>query len=567
MTVKMTGLAASGGIAVGKVVVWEASAVDLPDEIDFAGALQEAGAELEALLRARAGEARGAGRHDAAEILEAQSLLASDAMVIDRIIQEAESGDHPTEVLARSAEGLAADLVATGVEYLAERAADVREVVENLGRVLAGVGLEERLLSDEPSVIVAKNLTAAQTAMLDPSMVLGFVTEEGGVTGHVAIIARSLGIPAIVGTEGAVATARSGASIAVDGFTGDVIVDPDTVDAIEFSSRVDHAEERARITSRMQDAAVAYRGRPLVVAANVGAGEDIQAAVDAGAQGIGLLRSEFVFLSKPAAPSEQEQFEIYTRAAAAFDHPVIVRTLDIGADKQVSYLPAPFEEENPFLGVRGVRRYRYHPEVVHTQLRALLRAATAGDIWVMVPMVSTVANMVDFNGYVAEARESLRADGIEHGDVRVGAMIEVPGAVLAGDQLAAHVDFVSIGTNDLVQYTMAADRGLAGLAHLQSAMAPQVLRLIAMVTETFGAHDIPVGVCGEAAADPLTALLLAELGVGELSVAPTSVNAIKATIDAASPDVVSEYLHAALGADSAERVRELGTNIITLPWI
>ena len=249
-----------------------------------------------------------------------------------------------------------------------------------------------------------------------------------------------------------------------------------------------------------------------------------------GADGVGLFRSEFLFASRTQPPSEDEQFEAYAAAVKAFDHPVIIRTLDVGADKQLPYLESPVEE-NPFLGIRGTRLYARHPDLFQTQARALLRAAAEGDLWVMLPMVATLEDVREARARVDEARRTLEAEGATFGDFRLGVMIEVPAAALMADQLAREADFFSIGTNDLTQYVMAADRGLGTLSKYHDAAHPAVLRICGSVISAARAQNRPVGVCGEAAADPVLAVLFAAMGVTELSVAPTSVNAIKATID------------------------------------
>ena len=502
------------------------------------------------------------GREEAAEILNAQALMANDPMLIDQVQELLDGGETLDTALGEAATTIAGILEASGVEYLAARAADIHEVAERVARQLAGV--ESRDLSDivEPVVIMAENLTVADTSRLDPGTTLGFVTQEGGPTGHVAIIARSLGLPAVVGATNLMEHVADLGTVAMDGSTGDVIMDPPAEIRAEFDERARRHTQQMEAVRAYQGKSVEYAGDHLAVAANVGSPGDLESAVDAGADGIGLFRTEFLFASRAEPPSEDEQFEAYSAALQAFDHPVIIRTLDVGADKQLPYLDSAVEE-NPFLGIRGIRLYGRHPAIFQTQARALLRAAVEGDLWVMLPMVATLDDVREARALVDEARRSLEAEGVPFGEFRLGIMIEVPGAALMADQLAGEADFFSIGTNDLTQYVMAADRGLSSLNSYHDAAHPAVLRLCRRVIEAARAQQLPVGVCGYAAADPVLAMLFAAMGVTELSVAPASVNSIKATIDALDPERAAALLAAGLQAGDADQVREQVANTVS----
>ena len=550
----LQGIGASAGIAAGRAFVVEKTAVEIPELDKPLERLRESAAAVSAELTRLASEAESHDRGEAAEILNAQALMADDPMLIDQVGELLDGGTALDEALGEAATTIAGILEASGVEYLAARAADIHEVADRVARHLAGV--ESKDLGDitEPVVIVAQNLTVADTSRLDPATALGFVTEEGGRTGHVAIIARSLGLPAVVGTAGLMEHATSIDALAIDGASGEVVLDPTADQQEEFDERARHHARQMEAVRAYRGKSVSYAGQHLAIAANVGSPGDLESAVESGADGVGLFRSEFLFASRTQPPSEDEQFEAYAAAVRAFDDPVIIRTLDVGADKQLPYLESPVEE-NPFLGIRGTRLYEQHPALFQTQARALLRAATEGDLWVMLPMVATREDIHAARAQVDQARRTLKAEGVPHGDFRLGIMIEVPAAALMADQLAGEADFFSIGTNDLTQYVMAADRGLGSLSKYHDAAHPAVLRICQSVIGAARAHSRPVGVCGEAAADPVLAVLFAAMGVTELSVAPTSVNTIKATIDTLDSGLAATLLASSLDAGDADEVR------------
>ena len=441
-------------------------------------------------------------------------------------------------------EAAAAGYDGLGDEYLRARAADLRDLGR---RVVARLGGAGRDGDGEAAVLVADDLGAAEVAELDPARVRALATAGGGPTSHASIIARGLGIPAVAGLGPSVLAVPPGTTLIVDGGAGTVDVAPaaDAVAAHEARARDDAARE-ARARERAGEPAVTTDGRHVEVAANVGGPGDVDAAVAAGAEGVGLLRSEFLFLDRAEPPSEDEQTEAYEEAVRAFGgRRVVVRTLDAGADKPLRYLrSAP--EANPFLGVRGLRLALAHPDALRTQLRAVLRAAAAGPIGIMFPMVSEVDEFRRAAAALEEARASLAEEGVEAPAVEVGAMVEVPAAAVMAEKLAAEADFLSVGTNDLVQYVMAAERGNAGVARLSDPVHPAVLRLIARVARAGRAGGARVAVCGEAASDPAAIPLLVGLGVDELSVAPRRVPLVKAqvrSLDAEAAAALAERAH------------------------
>jgi multiphosphoryl transfer protein len=454
-------------------------------------------------------------------------------------------------------EAAAAAYDGLGDEYLRARAADLRDLGR---RVVARLGGDGRDGDGDgaPAVLVADDLGAAAVAELDPARVRALATAGGGPTSHASIIARGLGIPAVAGLGPAVLAVPAGTALIVDGDAGTVDVSPpaDAVAAHEARARDDAARE-ARARERAGEPAVTTDGRHVEVAANVGGPGDVEAAVAAGADGVGLLRSEFLFLDRAEPPSEDEQAQAYEAAVRAFGgRRVVVRTLDAGADKPLRYLPSA-PEANPFLGVRGLRLALLHPDALRTQLRAVLRAAAAGPIGIMFPMVSEVDELRRATAALEEARASLAEEGVEAPPVEVGAMVEVPAAAVMAEELAAEADFLSIGTNDLVQYVMAAERGNAGVARLSDPVHPAVLRLIDRVARAARAGGARLAVCGEAASDPAAVPLLLGMGVDELSVAPRRVPLVKAQVRGLGAEAAAALAERAMGLEGAAEVRAL----------
>ncbi|MDR1808161.1 MAG: phosphoenolpyruvate--protein phosphotransferase [Propionibacteriaceae bacterium] len=413
--------------------------------------------------------------------------------------------------------------------YMRERAADVHDISERLIRCLtgaAGVGID----ADAPVIVAADDLTPSETVQLDKSRLLGFVTARGSTTSHSAILARTLGIPAVVGV-GELDEALDGEYAVVNGFTGEVFVRPDEATLATVLAAKAEAESRSELLQ-------AYRGRPSVtqggrqveLCANIGSPGEVGAVLESDAEGVGLFRTEFGFMEHESTPSEEDLFAAYKAVVEALgDRRVVFRTLDVGADKQIPYLDlAP--EENPALGLRGLRLCLRRPEIFRTQLRALLRAAAFGRVAIMFPMVASLWEVQAAKARVAEARAELEAEGVAIGATEIGIMIETPAAALISDQLAPEVDFFSIGTNDLTQYTLAVDRQHPDLAEFTDTHHEAVLRLIAQVAANAHAHGAWVGICGELGADLTLTPRFVELGIDELSVAPASVLAIRERI-------------------------------------
>lgn len=547
---------ASTGIASGPVFVVDTTEPVVPEFAEPGRAYTAAANVVVDDLNSLRLAAEESGRAEAAEILGAQALMAEDPMLAGAVTDALAEGASLAAAIDEAATSISGVLAGMADEYLAARSADVLEIAQRIRHKLAGT--EDPGLSDIATqvVVIAETLTAADTAQLDPALVLGFVTEQGGPTSHVAVIARALGIPAVVGAIGATEAAEGATTAVIDGESGDVVFDPSEDQAADFEARADRVAARAEIAARYRGKKVEFGGKTIRVAANVGSSDDISRGVEVGADGIGLFRTEFLFLGRDKPPSEDEQYEAYVEAVAAFADPVVIRTLDIGGDKPAPYLDTP-EEENPFLGERGVRIYAQFPDLFMSQAKALLRAATSGDLWVMLPMVATVADLVAAKTIINNARDELVAAAVEIRMPKIGVMIEVPSAAVGARGLARHADFFSIGTNDLTQYTLAADRTNGRLSAYADAANPAVLALCRMAAEGAAEAGISISVCGEAGADPVTAAMFVAMGVDKLSVSPPSVNRIKALLDGLNDVAAGRVLNDALSTDSADDVRRV----------
>lgn len=523
----LRGLGAAPGAALGPALVYRPAAggparapgTPAAETARFHAALAAAGRELDRLQASTDAAAR--------DILAAHRLMLDDPDLQAQVLAAIAAGQAAEAAVQAAVEQFAAALAALADPYLRERAADVRDVGRRLLAALAGTHVGLRL--EQPAVVVAGDLAPTDTMGMDRRLLLGIVTEQGGPTSHTCILARAWGIPAVVAAPGVLDQAADGMTVALDGVTGEVVLNPGPATAAAYTRRVEAARAQAA-AARAEAGAPAQTpdGHRVELAANAATPADVAAAVDAGAEGIGLLRSEFLFMGRRDAPGEEEQVVAYRQAlAAAGGRRVIIRTLDIGGDKDVPYLGLP-REENPFLGVRALRLCLQRPELFHTQLRALLRAGAHGRLAIMFPMVAGLEDLRQARAALAAARDSLAAQGLAHDPApEVGIMVEIPAAALVAPHLAREADFFSIGTNDLVQYTLAVDRGNPALAPLYQPCHPAVLRLIGQVVQAAHAAGKWVGVCGEMAGDPAGALLLLGLGVDELSMAAGALPAVR----------------------------------------
>jgi phosphotransferase system enzyme I (PtsI) len=562
------GIAVSPGVCRGKILVLVDNRVDniprrtiseeeIPQQIlRLEQAITETRKQLQAVQEK---VSTGMGAKDAT-IFDAHLLVLEDPTLLDEVRLFVETQKVGVDfAFAQVAEKYAKTLEAIDDEYLRERAADMRDVTERLLQNLVGTFQELDLKHlKEPYIIVAHDLAPSQTAMLDKKNVLGFVTDVGSKTSHTAIMARSLRIPAVVGLKNASTDLRDGQYALLDGYHGHIIVNPTDQTLFEYGQLVlrhESLEEKLRDT--IEKPAVTLDGVRLTLSANIEQAADAEAVKASGAEGVGLFRTEYLFLNSQELPTEEEQYQAYRAVAAALKPaPVIIRTLDLGGDKFMSHLNIP-AEMNPFLGWRAIRFCLQEKEIFRAQLRAILRASAEGNIKIMYPMISCLDELIQANALLDTYREELRREGVPFDQkLEVGAMIEIPSAALTAEAMAKRVQFFSIGTNDLIQYTLAVDRLNEKIAHLYEPTNPSILRLIKMTADAAHAAGIWVGVCGEMAGDPLMVPLLLGLGVDELSVAPQSVSQIKYLIRRVKISEAREIATAALQSEASAEIMD-----------
>jgi phosphoenolpyruvate-protein phosphotransferase/dihydroxyacetone kinase phosphotransfer subunit len=563
---RLVGVPAAEGIAIGPARPLREAAVTVEEGAsgspeDEWGRLEEARAAARRdVERARATVTEGAGEAEAA-IFDAHLMLLDDAALLEPARSAVFSaGRGAGEAWQAATESVAKAFRDLDDPYLQGRAVDVEDVGQRVLRHLAGEDAGPAVR--EAGIVLAGELTPGEAAGLDRSLVRGIATARGGATSHAAILARALGIPAVVGLgEGLLAVAE-GTPLVLDGEAGTVEVDPGAAAIAEHEAREAAEQERRRAArARAREPARTGDGHRVEVFANVGGPAEVAAALEQGAEGVGLLRTEFLFLDRRTPPDEEEQLAAYREIAVALEgRPLVVRTLDAGADKPLDFLPQP-AEANPFLGRRGLRLSLAEPGLLRTQLRAVLRAAAEHPVKVMFPMVSTQAEVRAAWALLDEAR----AEVDRPAELEVGVMVEVPAAALGAEHLARSVDFFSIGTNDLTQYTMAAERGNAELAELVDGPVPAVLRLVREVTRAAEAHGRWVGVCGELAGEPDAAMLLVGLGVSELSMAASRIPEVKEALRGIDLADARRLAERALELDDAREVRALVAGSIRPP--
>lgn len=525
-----------GGIAIGKISVYKKklpqivceSIADTEQELArFYRARETAICQLKGLCQkvlAELGEAE-------AQIFEMHQLMLTDEEYVTRIEQmicgQQVNADYAVVTVG---EQYAQLFTALEDDYVSARAADMKDVSD---RLLSALGEEQSYCEkpEEPVIIVAEDLSPSETAQLDREKILAIVTVQGAVNSHTAILARTMGIPALVGAELSLDEKWNDKLGIVDGVNGVFYVEPDAATlACMREMQTVEAERKEQLHQLIGKEDITKDGRRVMLYANINGIEDLASVAQNDAAGIGLFRSEFIYLERDCFPTEEEQFQIYrTVAEAMAGKKVIVRTLDIGTDKQCGYFDME-PEENPALGCRGIRISLKYPEVFKAQLRALLRAAVSGNLAILYPMITGVEEVKRIQAIVSEVQEELTASGIKYGNPEQGIMIETPAAVMMSDELAKEVDFFSIGTNDLTQYTLAIDRRNSGLEPFYDAHHPAVMKMIAVTVENAHRAGIKVGICGELAADTTLTEAFLEMGIDELSVAPASILPVRKRI-------------------------------------
>jgi len=564
---RFTGIPVAPGIAHCAVMVqWEEDEEialrkiephELPEEIArFESALIATRAEL---LEIQQRIVNAIGSTDAS-IFDAHLLVVEDRTLIDEVLRNLDRERCNVEyIFHQVAEKYCRTLAQIDDPYLRERVVDIEDVTRRVIRHLLGKAHRNPATHDRQHIIVAHNLTPSDTAQLNRELVMGFATEIGSKTSHTAIMARSLEIPAIVGLHGICHQLTSGDDVLLDGYSGTLILNPSPETLAEYG-RIESAKEEVveRLELIRETASTTLDGRHIVLSANIDLPEELEDVAANGAEGIGLYRTEFLYLNRMEPPDEEEQFEHY-RLAAERSKPngVIIRTLDIGGDKTTQSLHLP-EELNPFLGCRAIRFCLQNPEIFKTQLRAILRAATFGNVKIMYPMISGIDELRQANAIIEESKAELAARGVPfHPFIEVGIMIEIPSAVLAADHLAREAAFFSIGTNDLIQYTFAVDRVNDRIAHLYNPTHPAILRMIKMAVDAAHANGIWTGVCGEMAGDVLLTPLLIGLGVDELSASSAVVPRVKKAVQSLDASQCEALVRTALSMEDSAAIQQM----------
>ena len=562
---RITGRAAAPGTARGRWTELARPELPAPRTIDASEAPTEAALLRDAAksatreLRDLAASVRDSGHAEEAAIFLAQAAIARDPDVIDAAVAAIER-DHVDAIgaLAIAARATSERIAALDDELLRGRATDVLDVADRIARRIAGVSSGDELLGF-PAIVVASDLPPSVTATLPRDRVLGIALEGASPTAHAAILARAYGIPAIVSAAGLISAIRAAGpnvELAIDGSTGDAIIDPDAAEQARFDDlAAASAAARVRDVAEAHLPTVTLDGVEVTLLANIGGPDESADAIRLGARGVGLFRTEFLFLERTRPPSEEEQESAYRRVVDAFGGlPVTIRLLDVGGDKQIPYLEQP-REDNPFLGVRALRLADRRPDLFITQLRACLRAAVAGSVKVMAPMIADASDAARLRELAHEARASLDRDGLAYGEVALGVMLEIPSAVLTGDAYLDQLAFASLGTNDLLQYTLAADRGNAALDRYRDSLHPALLRLVRESVEACGRAGVELSVCGEMAGDPAGALALVGLGIRQLSMSAPGLAAVRRAIRGADAGALEVAAGAALRDPGAAEAR------------
>lgn len=504
------------------------------------------------------------GENDGA-IFDAHLLVLDDPSLIDEVVRRIREGHQNVEFAFESVAGqYFKSLLNIEDSYLRERAADIKDVAHRMLRNLQGHEFQDLRSLTEPCVVMSYDLAPSDTATMDRSKVLGFCTDIGSKTSHTAIMARALDIPAVVGLHDASHHVESGATVLLDGYGGWLIVNPSEKTLGEYGQLETKRHSIEISLEGLRDVAAETKDRVRVqLCANIEMPSDVAHIVACGADGVGLFRTEYVYINRPDMPSEEEQYKAYFEVAQKI-HPkhVIIRTLDLGGDKFLSHFQVA-KEMNPFLGWRAIRFCLERTDIFRIQLRAVLRASSLGNVWMMYPMISGLMELRRANAELEKAKQELRAEKIPFDEnLRVGSMIEIPSAAVIADLLARECHFFSIGTNDLIQYSLAVDRVNEKIAHLYEPTHPAIIRLLSHIVEAGHKGGIPVGICGEMAADASLAPLLIGLGFDELSVSPSMIPQIKKVICSLEKGQTIEVAQQALQMSSADEIRQLSLNLV-----
>nr|WP_060596130.1 phosphoenolpyruvate--protein phosphotransferase [Bacillus pumilus] len=559
---QLKGIGASAGVAIAKayrleepdLTVHQKDINDPETEVKrFEEAIHVSKQELEA-IKEHALKELG---QDKADIFSAHLLVLSDPELLNPVKDKINSDKVNAEfALKETATMFVTMFEAMDNEYMKERAADIRDVTKRVTGHLLGVDIPNPNMISEEVIIIAEDLTPSDTAQLNRQFVKGFATDIGGRTSHSAIMARSMEIPAVVGTKEATKTVKNNDLIIVDGISGDVIIQPSEDEVKAYQKKhEDYLAKKAEWAKLVDQPTVTKDGVHVELAANIGTPEDVKGVLENGGEAVGLYRTEFLYMGRDQLPTEEEQFNAYKTVLEKMEgKAVVVRTLDIGGDKELPYLQLP-KEMNPFLGFRAIRLCLEEQEIFRTQLRALLRASTYGNLKIMFPMIATLSEFREAKAILLEEKEALVAAGTDVSDsIEIGIMVEIPSTAVIADQFAKEVDFFSIGTNDLIQYTMAADRMNERVSYLYQPYNPAILRLITLVIEAAHKEGKWVGMCGEMAGDEIAIPLLLGLGLDEFSMSATSILPARTQLSKLSKEEAASFKEHILSLSTTEEV-------------
>jgi phosphoenolpyruvate-protein phosphotransferase (PTS system enzyme I) len=562
MAKTIQGIAASSGIAIAKAyrletpdLVVEKKVVSDPqaEVARFEAAVAKAKEELE-IIKQHALQQLG---EDKAAIFAAHLLVLNDPELLNPVKEKIKTEQVNAEyALNETATMFISMFEAMDNEYMKERAADIRDVTKRVLAHLLGVTISNPSLISEEVVIIAEDLTPSDTAQLNRQYVKGFATDIGGRTSHSAIMARSMEIPAVVGTKQVTGEVQNGDVVIIDGLDGQVIVNPSEEVLAQYEEkRARYEAQKAEWAKLVHEKTVTSDGYHVELAANIGTPDDVKGVLENGAEGIGLYRTEFLYMGRSELPTEEEQFEAYKTVLERMEgKPVVVRTLDIGGDKELPYLDLP-KEMNPFLGFRAIRLCLEMQDMFRTQLRALLRASVYGNLKIMFPMIATLDEFRQAKAILLEEKEKLQREGVPVADdIEIGMMVEIPAAAVLADQFAKEVDFFSIGTNDLIQYTMAADRMNERVSYLYQPYHPAILRLISNVIDAAHKEGKWAGMCGEMAGDAIAIPILLGLGLDEFSMSATSILRARSQMKKLSKEEAARFKETVLSMSTAEEV-------------
>ena len=562
------GIAASPGIRIGRAFVLEALRISINTEevkeadIGMQIKLFDKAVELSKcqLIELKNKVSREFGE-DKSEIIGAHLMIMDDTAFMEEIINKISNNritaDNAVSKVSKNYIDMFENMED---EYLRERAADIKDICQRLVKNILGVSVKTLEDINEEVIVVAKDLTPSDTAQMDKSKVVAFATDMGGKTSHTAIMARSLEIPAVIGLMDISQRVKNGDILIIDGNTGVVHINPAEDRIFEYNRLIQDYRNKCEKLKQLKNlsATTADGIRTVMLSANIGTPDDVKGALENGAEGVGLYRTEFLYMNRNNLPTEADQFEAYKKVAQSMiPHPVIIRTLDIGGDKGLAYLDMP-NELNPFLGYRAIRFCLGNPDIFKTQLRAILKASNYGNIKIMYPMISSVSEVLQANKILGEAKQELKDEGIPFNyDIEVGIMIEIPSAAIIADLLVKEVDFFSIGTNDLIQYTSAVDRMNEHVSYLYEPFHPAVLRLIKNVIDASHREGKWTGICGEMAGDELTTPILLGMGLDEFSMSAPSISKVKNVIRSLTFEDAKKMAESVLRMNTADEIKNL----------